>query len=42
MIDLINKDIKPLFAFQIMEKVRKGQGITLEEEKTLREKGVDD
>lgn len=35
MVYLINKKIDPLLSFQIMEKVRKGQGINSDEEKEL-------
>ena len=42
MTDLINKNLDPKIAFNIMEKVRKGNGVTLEEEKIMKEKGVED
>ncbi|OAA30955.1 DNA polymerase III PolC [Kosmotoga arenicorallina S304] len=37
---LIQKGIEPLKAFKIMEKVRKGKGIEVEEEQLMREKAV--
>ena len=37
---LINKNIEPSQAFKIMEKVRKGKGLSEEEEKLMREKNV--
>ena len=42
MIDLINKKIEPIIAFNIMEKVRKGKGVTEEEEKIMKEHNVQD
>ncbi|MCK5866855.1 MAG: PolC-type DNA polymerase III [Mycoplasmataceae bacterium] len=42
MVDLINKGVDPLLSFEIMEKVRKGKGITVEQEKILRENNVED
>ena len=40
MIDLINKDVKPSLAFKIMENVRRGKGITLDQKTKLKEKNV--
>ena len=42
MVDLINKNVDPLLSFEIMEKVRKGKGITDEQEKILKENNVED
>lgn len=41
MTDLMAKNIKPITSFSIMEKVRKGKGITGEEEKLLIDHGVE-
>ena len=41
MSDLIAKDIEPLVAFEIMEKVRKGKGLNLEDEKILIQNNVE-
>lgn len=41
MIYLIKKGIEPLFSFTIMEKVRKGKGLTREEETKLKDKGIE-
>jgi DNA polymerase-3 subunit alpha (Gram-positive type) len=40
MVFLIQKGIDPLKSFQIMEKVRKGMGLTPEEELLLATNGV--
>lgn len=37
---LISKGMPPKLSFQIMEKVRKGRGLTLEDEKTMRKAGI--
>ncbi len=42
MTDLINKGIKPLESFVIMEQVRKGQSITSEQEKMMRVHNVEE
>ncbi len=42
MVDLIAKGLDPLLAFGIMEKVRKGKGVTPEEEKVMKENDVED
>ncbi|UWV78569.1 hypothetical protein NWE59_00175 [Mycoplasmopsis felis] len=34
---LIHLDVDPLYSFNIMEKVRKGKGLTTEEEEFLQE-----
>src|SRR5690606_39693864 len=39
---LIYKGMKPKTAFKIMEKVRKGKGLTEEEEKEMKEYGIPD
>ncbi|UUD35345.1 PolC-type DNA polymerase III [Mycoplasmopsis caviae] len=39
---LLRKKVEPLFAFNIMEKVRKGKGLTEDEEKKLKEYKVAD
>ncbi len=41
MIYLMNKGIEPLKSFQIMEKVRKGQGLNEDDEKILTSKGIE-
>jgi len=40
MLYLIKNDLPPLTAFKIMENVRRGRGLTPEEEELMREKGV--
>ena len=40
--DLINKGLDPFLSFNIMEKVRKGKGVSPDEEKAMKEKGVED
>jgi len=40
MIDLIRRGLEPMQAFSIMERVRKGKGLSGEEEKLMKEKGV--
>lgn len=42
MIYLIKNDLPPLTAFKIMESVRKGKGLSQEQEALMREKGVPD
>src|SRR5690606_38352825 len=42
MLYLIYKGMKPKTAFKIMEKVRKGKGLTEEEEKEMKEYGIPD
>ncbi|UWV79425.1 hypothetical protein NW066_02190 [Mycoplasmopsis felis] len=37
---LIHLDVDPLYSFNIMEKVRKGKGLTIEEEEFLRSKKI--
>lgn len=41
MVYLIQKGINPSLSFQIMEKVRKGQGVKPEDEKVLKEFGIE-
>ena len=40
MIDLIQRGLEPIQAFSIMERVRKGKGLSREEEALMTEKGV--
>ena len=40
MVSLIQQDVEPLMAFNIMENVRKGKGIKEKEEKAMQEKNV--
>lgn len=42
MTDLMNKGLDSFLSFNIMEKVRKGKGVTPKEEKAMKEKGVED
>lgn len=42
MTDLLAKGLEPMLAFNIMEKVRKGKGVTDDEEKTMKKNGVED
>ena len=42
MTDLMNKKLDPLLAFEIMEKVRKGKGVTKEQEDIMKKHGVED
>lgn len=41
MVYLMKKGVSPSSSFQIMEKVRKGKGLTSEDEKLLRENGIE-
>ncbi|SYV90505.1 DNA polymerase III polC-type, partial [Metamycoplasma alkalescens] len=38
--ELIKKNIEPLIAFEIMERVRKGKGLTTEQEELLINKNI--
>ncbi|NQZ66000.1 MAG: PolC-type DNA polymerase III [Mycoplasmatales bacterium] len=42
MTDLLAKGIEPMIAFNIMEKVRKGKGVTTNEAKIMKDNGVED
>ena len=41
MVYLMKKGVDPSSSFQIMEKVRKGKGLTPEDEKLLKENGIE-